>query len=182
LRALASLVAENDRYLLIVIGEGPDGPRLQALAAELQITKYVRWLGEIYDEEELAPWFRASTCFVYPGSVGLSLIQALGYGLPAITHDNRLLHNPEIAALEDGANGLTFPKGDHLALAGCIRRICGETRLRLQMSRCARKTIETRYSMAGMAERFVQAVRAAANTHGSDPAGAGNEPRAAGRV
>ena len=163
LRALAQLVAKDHRYLLVVVGDGIDATRLKTLAAELEVTSHIRWLGAVYEEEELAPWFLTAVCFVYPGTVGLSLIQALGYGMPVVTHNNRQQHNPEIAALEDGVNGLTFPRGDHSALAACIQRICDDPQLRQRMSRSARSIIETRYSMAAMVERFVQAVRVAAS-------------------
>lgn len=161
LRALPRLLAKDDRYLFVVIGDGADAQRLGALAGHLGVAGHVRWLGAIYQEDRLAPWFLSARCFVYPGSVGLSLVQALGYGLPVITHDNRLQHNPEIDALEAGVNGLTFPRGDSTALAACVRQVCEDESLRARMSRMARRTVETRYSMAAMVERFAQAVTAA---------------------
>lgn len=164
LRALQNLIARDPSYLLVVVGEGPEGERLKTLAQDLGIAAHVRWLGAIYDEEQLAPWFLAARFFVYPGPIGLSLIQAMGYGLPVITHGSRAEHNPEIAALSDGINGLMFPRGDAAALADCIHRACADEQFRATLANASRATITTDYSMANMIERFARAVKAAAQT------------------
>jgi glycosyltransferase involved in cell wall biosynthesis len=161
LLALAELVAQSRSYSLAVVGDGPNAGGLRELAKSLGIEAYVKWLGSHYEEERLAPWFLCAQCFVYPGSIGLSLIQALGYGLPVITHDNRREHNPEIAALEEGVTGLMFPRGDAHALAACVSRICNDDTLRARMSRAARRRVEEKYSMQGMVLRFAQTVAAA---------------------
>jgi len=162
LRAMPDLIRRDPSYLLVVVGEGPDATRLKTLALQLGIADHVRWLGALYDDEQLAPWFLASRCFVYPGPIGLSLIQALGYGLPVITHANRSQHNPEIAALSDGINGLMFPRGDAAALADCVHRACAAEEFRTALAIAARETIRTNYSMANMIERFAHAVKTAA--------------------
>jgi glycosyltransferase involved in cell wall biosynthesis len=147
--------------VLAVIGDGEDVVRLRNLADALGLGASVRWLGPIYEEAAVAPWFMNAECFVYPGPIGLSLLQAFGYGLPVLTHDRRREHNPEIAALEDGRNGLLFPRGDPEALAGCIRRIGSESGLREALGAEARRTVELRYSTELMVERFLAAVRTA---------------------
>ena len=63
----------------------PELPALQSIAEELDVEQYVRWLGSIYDEAQLAPWFLTADAFVYPGAIGLSVLHAMGYGLPVVT-------------------------------------------------------------------------------------------------
>lgn len=161
LKAVADLKTRDPSYLLVVVGDGPEAARLKATAVQLKIEKHVRWLGSVYDEDELAPWFLCARCFVYPGPIGLSLIQSMGYGLPVITHGNRSQHNPEIAALSDGVNGLMFPRGNAAALADSIHRACSNEELRHALSSAARETIRTSYSMSNMIERFARAVKSA---------------------
>jgi glycosyltransferase involved in cell wall biosynthesis len=163
LRALERLNSRNPQYVLAVIGDGVDRERLETLATQLGVSAQVLWLGAIYSEELLAPWFLTARCFIYPGPVGLSLIQALAYGLPVITHDNPREHNPEIAALEHGVNGLTFRRGDPDDLVRRVQQICQHGSTRERMSRAASDTIVANYSMAAMIERFATAVKAAAN-------------------
>lgn len=161
LRALAQLVARSPEYLLAIVGEGPGVTKLHGLAASLGVFGHTKWLGAIYDEAALAPWFMSAQCFVYPGPIGLSLIQALGYGLPVLTHENRREHNPEIAALVEGVTGLTFPRGDDRALAARIESLCTDDLLRARMSQAARDIVADQYSMRGMVQRFARAVTAA---------------------
>ena len=62
----------------------------------------IRWLGALYEQEVMAPWFLSAKVFVYPGYIGLSIMHAMGYGLPVITHDNMDNQSPEVAALRNG--------------------------------------------------------------------------------
>ena len=46
--------------------------------------------------------------FLYPGGVGLSVLEALSAGLPVITHADRRLHSPEHAYLRKRANAAFY--------------------------------------------------------------------------
>src|SRR5205085_9067419 len=105
-----------------------------------------------------APWFLSSSCFVYPGSIGLSLLHAFGYGLPVITHADRRRHGPEIAALVHEWNGLECDAASPAALADCMRRLCADADLRERLGRHAYETVVNRYSMDIMVDRFVSAI------------------------
>jgi glycosyltransferase involved in cell wall biosynthesis len=166
LRALALLTHRDPSYELAVIGDGPNVSELRTLATELGIQRHVRWLGAIYDEVVLAPWFLCATCFVYPGSIGLSLMQAFGYGLPIVTHNRRREHNPEIAALEENVNGLLFPRGNATALAERVRTICSDEPLRVRLAANALDTVTTQYTMANMVARFIAAVTSVSSMRG----------------
>jgi glycosyltransferase involved in cell wall biosynthesis len=161
LHALAELTRQSPAYTFAIVGDGVEAARLRELARSLGCDSHIKWLGSVYDEEQLAPWFLSARCFVYPGSIGLSLIQALAYGLPVVTHANRREHGPEIAALREGSTGLMFPRGDASALASQIASVCGDESLRSHMSREARQIVEEKYSMKSMVLRFAQAVAAA---------------------
>jgi len=64
------------------------------------------------NESDLAPWFLSSELFIHPGAIGLSLLHSFGYGLTVITHDNKMLHNPEYAIFEPELTGRNFHKSD----------------------------------------------------------------------
>ena len=158
LHALVRLVGADPRYLAVIIGDGEDRPRLQELADRLGLQGHVRWLGAQYDEGENSPWFLSALCFVYPGPIGLSLLHAMGYGLPVITHSDRRRHNPEIAALRHGWNGLEFVDGDVDDLARQIESIGTDPARRCSMAGNARTTALSEFSVENMAERFCAAV------------------------
>lgn len=66
---------------LVVVGDGPDRKRLQALAGQF----YPRavFTGALYGQD-LEAQFRAADLFVLPGTGGLAIQQAMSYGLPVI--------------------------------------------------------------------------------------------------
>jgi glycosyltransferase involved in cell wall biosynthesis len=155
------MVQQDPSVLLVVIGDGALKGSLQQLAGELHMSESVRWLGSFYEEDRLAPWFLIARCFVYPGAIGLSLIHALNYGLPVITHDQMRNHMPEIAALKPGVNGLLFRRNDPSDLAAKIRLVCGDRDLREKLSLGARWAIRDHFNMNHMVGQMVQAIRAA---------------------
>jgi glycosyltransferase involved in cell wall biosynthesis len=161
IRALPQLVAAHPEVVLVVIGDGERRHDLEQLAVQLGMTAHVRWLGPIYEEPQLAPWFLSAVCFVYPGSIGLSLLHAMGYGLPVITHDCERRHNPEIAALVPEVNGLVFHEDDAADLARQIRRVLGDDALRERLAAGALDTTTRVFTIDNMADRFLSAVRAA---------------------
>lgn len=115
---------------LLVLGEGPDSPRLQALAATGRVTDRVSFLGQV-PREQLALYFRAADYTVlYSGYEGLShtLLESLLAGTPVIASDKG--GNPEV--VRHGENGLLVPYVSHDALTETIRAAFSEgTRARL---------------------------------------------------
>lgn len=143
---------------LHVIGGGELEPSLRALAAELQLGNRVRWHGATTDERMIAKVANECTLFVYPGSVGLSLIHGLAYGLPAVVHGDRWAHMPEIAAMNPGENGFTFRKGDVQSLTDVIAdALSDEPRLEV-MSLEALDTTTRSYNAESMEKRFCEAI------------------------
>ena len=158
IEAIDILNERGGNHLLVVIGDGEELIRLKEMVAMKRLDNSIRWLGKMYDIEAKLPWFMVSTCFVYPGAVGLSLLEAFCYGLPVITHKNLANQMPEIAALEHGVNGLMFEEGNADELANCIRKISENNKLREDMSIAAKRTIAREYSIEHMAGRFLDAV------------------------
>ena len=116
---LQALAYMKQKYALqlrckIVGGGGYDF--LQKMADELDILDIVDFVGEKYGEE-LFIYFQSANIFVYPGGIGLSLLQALSFGLPVITTDNIHLHGPEIELILPGKNGDFFQDGSYENLA-----------------------------------------------------------------
>ena len=154
------LIHDSD-CVLVFIGEGDCRPALEAFARRTCPPQSVRFLGPVYNHADLAPWFLSAHCFVFPRSLGLSVFDAFGYGLPVITHDYLPGHTPEISALRDGYNGLLFRDGDALDLARKVTMLIDNPSLRDQMSENAERTVAEEYNMDIMASRFCAAIRRA---------------------
>jgi len=145
---------------LDVIGDGPARNALEKQARASDLGDRVAWHGGMVDETCIAAVANGCKAFVYSGSVGLSLIHGLAYGLPAIVHDDRWAHMPEIAALEVEKNGSTFPRGDVGALAKVIACILSDSEKLEQMSAAATETTTRTFNTEDMARRFCAAIKA----------------------
>ena len=157
IRALA-YAQVTDNVVLAIIGSGQEEADLRALAEELGVNGSIKWLGAHYEESFLAPWFGLSKCFVYPGSIGLSLLHAFTYGVPVVTHSDSHLHNPEIHALVNRHNGLTFKRGDPRSLWQTITEMIGDDSLRNNLAMKAYVTAHEEWSFARTVHRLVNAV------------------------
>lgn len=145
---------------LDVIGDGEATTYLQQEANRLDIADRIAWHGASTDEDWIAEVANKCKAFVYPGAVGLSLIHGLGYGLPAIVHDNRWQHMPEIAALRPGKNGVVFRQGVVDALAESIAGLLRNPVELAEMSQEAVETTRRSFNTSNMAERFIAMIKA----------------------
>lgn len=147
------LLNRNDIELHI-IGDGPLVPSLQSLAASLSLKDQIFWYGPLRSEKLIASIANKCTIFIYPGDVGLSLIHGFSYGLPAIIHNTRRRHMPEVSAFLPNMNGWTFSRGDSLSLASTISSAFNDHSLLDLSSSYALSSVGDKYTTAGMAESF----------------------------
>lgn len=112
---LAALAGLPD-VTLLVAGDGPELPRLQALAAPLGAR--VRFLGRVGREQMPLYMKAADYLALYSGYEGLShtLLESLRDGTPVIASDKG--GNPEVVA--HGVNGLLVPYVDVAALSAAL--------------------------------------------------------------
>lgn len=157
LRALRDPAVAESR--LEVVGDGPEADNLRKLAARLGIAHRVVWHGAITDEARLAPIANECRLFCYPGAVGLSLVHAMAYGLPAVLHGNRWHHMPEIAAFSAGETGLSFHEGGAESLAKAIGQLIYAPAVLDRMSANASAIVRTTYNTASMADTMVAIYR-----------------------
>lgn len=103
-----------------IIGSGPEKEQLQRLASDLGISSRVRWHGAITDELAISRIANQCKLFCYPGEVGLSLIHAMNYGLPAVLHDDRYKQMPEYSAFLESKAGWCFARNNTSSLADVL--------------------------------------------------------------
>jgi glycosyltransferase involved in cell wall biosynthesis len=153
---LKELCKTHKEILWCVIGQGEREQFLKETISREKLDKYVLWLGSIYDENQLAPWFLSSRVLIHPGAIGLSLLHAFGYGLPVITHGDIENQMPEIAAFENEINGLAFESGSHVSMLSIIENnLFNESKL-AALSSNAYITAKTKYNTKVMANRFIE--------------------------
>jgi glycosyltransferase involved in cell wall biosynthesis len=122
-------------------------------------TLNIEYFGEIWDENEISIILKDSHIFIYPGSVGLSLIHAFALGLPAILHNKRLDHMPEIGAFIDGYNGLSFNYGCAKSLSESVKFCKNNKEVIRVYSKNAYSTVSDSFNTEDMAVRFLNFIR-----------------------
>ena len=98
---------DRERFGFIIIGDGVNKP---------DFTKYtnVHDFGAVYDVEVKRELFAIADIYYQPGWVGLSIVEAMGYGLPVFTfiRSAETLQCVEYSYIEDGMNGRIFETVD----------------------------------------------------------------------
>ena len=156
------LIAMKDPALkdveLEVIGAGPELDALMLKAKDLGVASRIKWHDETTDEELIAAVANKCRLFVYPGSVGLSLIHAMAYGLPSVVHDDSWTHMPEIAAFSDRLTGFSFRAGDPSDLARTLATALANSDQLDAASAEAVLRVDSTYNTAAMSERMLEVV------------------------
>ena len=137
--------------LLVIAGDGPDGPRCQALAAALGLADRVRFLGLRDDVERV---YAAADVVVAPSlcdeAFGLAVVEAMATGRPVVVSAAGAM--PELC--DFGRSGLVVPPGDVAALAGAIERLLRDRALAARLATAARERARTAYGLATWLERM----------------------------
>lgn len=124
---------------LVVLGEGPERPRLESLARTLRAPVYMP--GRVSD---VAAWLRRADVLVHPvrwEGFGLAVLEAMLAGLPVVASNVSSL--PELL----GDAGLLVPPDDPSALAAAVGRASRAVGER------GRARALAEFSVAGMADR-----------------------------
>jgi glycosyltransferase involved in cell wall biosynthesis len=128
LRAMARL----DGIALVVAGEGPQRPALEALARDLGLEHRVRFLGWVSGAER-GRLLRDARVLALPSSwdeaFGIVGIEALGLGTPVVATSVGGIPS----WLTHEKTGLLVPRADDVELAAALRRILDEPGLAAEM-------------------------------------------------
>jgi glycosyltransferase involved in cell wall biosynthesis len=154
LDAAAELARRVPGFQLLVVGEGPERPRLQAAA---QQQPWVRPLGVLHGRDK-ALCLSAASIILNPGMVGLNVLDAFAAGRPLVTTDCGL-HSPEIAYLRSGHNGwVTTDRLD--AYVDACQALLEDEVLRRRLGRQAGMDL-AHYTLPNMVSRYADGVLAA---------------------
>lgn len=105
--------------LYLIIGEGDDRPRLEALAERMAVTDRVNFLGRV-SQEELPDYMRLADVYVMPSTAegfGIVFLEAMASGAHVIG-GNR---DGSLDPLRDGAAGTAIDPEDRHAIASAVR-------------------------------------------------------------
>ena len=120
------------RGTLLIVGDGPDRPKLEAEADALGVRDRVAFLGAM-PYQEIVPYYLAADAFWFPSvarseAFGLVQVEAMACGMPVINAAIPRSGVPWVSP--DGVTGLTVPVDDPAALAAAANRLLDEPGLR----------------------------------------------------
>ena len=145
-----SLAARSIPHNLVIIGDGPERARLQADAQRLGIADRVVFTGMITDDA-LKQYYRCCSFFVLPAvydkkgdteGLGVVLLEAMSYKKPVIASSVGGITDIVV----DGENGLLVPPSDVSALTRAIERMAKSKKMRVNLGRAARKTVDEKFN------------------------------------
>ncbi len=131
LEAVAKLRFDLPELRLVVVGDGPEKENLVVQSEKLGITDVVRFEGAIYDAEILGRAFSSASLYVLAGMGGLSINEAMAYGLPVICS---VCDGTEKDLVRDGYNGYIFEDGQLDSLTHAIYQVMSNPDNRQRMA------------------------------------------------
>ena len=140
LARLVRAVALVEGLELVVIGDGPERPALEALAQSLGMAGRVTWVGHVSDP---APLLRGMDLFAMSSDteqMPISLLEAMAAGLPVAATDVG-----DIAAMVPPEQRELVTALDDAALAGALRRLAGDGALRTRLGAANRARVREAY-------------------------------------
>jgi glycosyltransferase involved in cell wall biosynthesis len=150
IEALHDLQACAQDWQCIIVGDGDDRPRLEALIAAHGLQSRVRLLGF---RDDVARLLGALDIFVLPSSYeGLprALMEAMAAGLPCVV--SRVGGNAEAVVHDE--TGLVVAPGDRAALAQALQRLISDESRRAEMGRAGYARAHTLFAPVRMANDY----------------------------
>ncbi|MCC7053048.1 MAG: glycosyltransferase family 4 protein [Gemmatimonadaceae bacterium] len=139
---LQAVARMQDRTTAVEIaGTGDDRPRLEALAASLDLGRRVRFLGFVSEAEKSALLRRAWIVSLTSPKEGWGItnLEAAACGTPVVASDSPGLRESVL----DGRTGFLVPHGDVAALAGAFDRIIADPALVTRLGTAGRAFAES---------------------------------------
>ncbi|MFY9514103.1 MAG: glycosyltransferase family 4 protein [Rubrivivax sp.] len=135
IEALPQVLRSHPQARLLIVGDGEERARLQALARELRLEAHVTLTGAV-PNERLVAWYSAADALILASSrEGWAnvLLEAMACGTPVVA--TRIWGTPEVVA-EDGV-GLLVDRRDAPSLADGLLRLLSVPRDRAHVRRYA---------------------------------------------
>lgn len=162
LHAFARVHERLPQTRLLIVGDGADRARLEALARELGIASITVFTGQVI--EDVAAYYQVADLFVLPGLGGLVVSEALTHGVPVICTFG---DGCEVDYIRDGISGyrLVSDEDEQVVayLADKMMAVLGDPQRLAQMRHEARRVIAEEHNVQSYIANLVAAIRKAAD-------------------
>jgi len=155
------IAAELPDVDFLVVGEGEERDRLEALGTRLGLGGRLRFTGLVHDVPSLLRRVDVLALTSTHEGFPKDVVEAMATGAVAVASDvggcRELLTHQE--------NGFLVPPGAPAAVAGAVLRVLRDPALARRLATAARRRVETELGVDRMAERTMAAYLALLETH-----------------
>lgn len=142
---------------LVVVGDGVERTKLEAMAEDKALTDRVVFLGHRNDARALIAGFDVYVnCSITEG-VSVTILEAMAAGVPLVV--TGVGGTPEVVAHE--LTGLVVPARDPDALSASCQRVVQDKTFAATITQAARARLEERFATHTMLESYLKVYRAA---------------------
>ncbi|MGI8498231.1 MAG: glycosyltransferase family 4 protein [Gemmatimonadaceae bacterium] len=152
IRALPSVRQLVPEVRYVVVGDGDDRPRLEALATECGVAGLVRFAGRV-SEEGLASEYGDASIFVMPSSgegFGVAYLEAMAFALPVIGGN----HGGAPEVVEDGVTGFVVDREAVDVLSQRIILLLSDPTLGARMGERGRALVHEKFTFEHFRRRM----------------------------
>ena len=163
IRALPAVRREFPDCRLLLAGDGPCRPRLEALARELGVGNAVLFAGFVKD---VASVYRALDVFLLPSffeALSNSLMSAMAYGIPSIAFNQ----GGPAEIIQDGQSGILVAGPQVGAISSAVAKILRDVTFAQRLGSAGRRRIEEKFSAERMVEEMIRVYEDALRHKGS---------------
>jgi glycosyltransferase involved in cell wall biosynthesis len=137
----------------VILGDGPERARLEALVRKHHLESFVWLLGE---KDEIPSWLSAFDLYCLPSlweGLPNALLEAMALGLPVVASDVDGV--PE--AVTSGKDGLLVPPAQPAALAAALKSFAFDPAKRAALGAAAKATVNERFTLRRMIGEYERA-------------------------
>jgi glycosyltransferase involved in cell wall biosynthesis len=148
------LLAREPYWHLALAGQGADEERLRDLAAELQVTGRVHFVGEL-SPQRIGEFLACLDVFVFPSAAetfGLAAVEAAAAGIPAVVADLPVLR--EVLVIDGKPTALFVDPDDTAGFAAAVSSVRGHNGVRNELRQNS-EGLKSRYSVNAMVDEYV---------------------------
>jgi len=151
LNAFKILIESGKQYKFWLVGDGPNKPHIEKLAKEMEIDRYIRFIGTLANPSEMYHMFSIFVLSTHYEGHPLVILEAMSFGLPIVA--SRISSIAEI--IKDGVNGLLVNPKDPHDMAEAIQKLLTDQLMYVQLSEAALKTFKAQLSVNEWAEKVL---------------------------
>ncbi|MBL9116750.1 MAG: glycosyltransferase [Verrucomicrobiaceae bacterium] len=163
-RAFAKVRERYPNSRLVLVGGGPERPKLKAIIEKLGLASSIVLTG-FRSTSDVKKHVLESHVYLHPSRTGAdgnregvpnAMLEAMSTGAPVVA----TYHGGIPEAVTDGVNGLLVPENDHESLAQAMLRLIEDDSLRERISNAAHESIRDGFSQSGQSRLLIDRYKA----------------------